>query len=77
MRGDTDTAIKMCMEVIRQDPGAPEPFQSLSTFYEDTGEFEKSLQFALIGAHLAPPDGEEWERYNNFDLYIECQRKNF
>jgi hypothetical protein len=48
-RGDTDNAIKMCMEVIRQDPGAPEPFQTLSTLYEETGEFEKAVQFALIG----------------------------
>ena len=69
-RGDVENAIKMCMEVIRQDPGAPEPFQTLSTLYEETGEFEKSLQFAMIGAHLAPPDAEEWERLANMSLEL-------
>ena len=42
-RGDTDTAIRMCMEVIRQEPGVPEPFQTLSTLYEETGNEEKAL----------------------------------
>ena len=69
-RGDIDTAIKMCMEVIRQDPGAPEPFQTLSTLYEESGEFEKSVQFAVIGAHLVPPDAEEWERLANMSLEL-------
>ena len=68
--GDIDTAIKMCMEVIRQDPGAPEPFQTLSTLYEESGEFEKSVQFAVIGAHLVPPDSEEWERLANMSLEL-------
>ena len=69
-RGDADTAIKMCMEVIRQDPGAPEPFQTLSTLYDEVGELEKSVQFAVIGAHLAPPDAEEWERLANMSLEL-------
>ena len=42
-RGDRETAVRMCMEVIRQDPSAPEPFQTLSTLYEESGEQEKSL----------------------------------
>ena len=37
-RGDNETAIRMCMEVIRQDPSAPEPFQTLSNLYEENGE---------------------------------------
>ena len=53
-RGDTDTAERMCMEVIRQDPTAPEPFQALATLYEEQGELERSLQFGLLAAHLAP-----------------------
>ena len=31
--GDEETAERMCMEVIRQDPTAPQPFQTLQ-FYE-------------------------------------------
>jgi len=56
-KGDTDTAERMCMEVIRQDPTAPEPFQTLATLYEEQGELERSLQFGLLAAHLAPQDG--------------------
>ena len=74
-RGDADTAIKMCMEVIRQDPGAPEPFQTLSTLYDEVGELEKSVQFAVIGAHLAPPDAEEWERLANMSLELDDPRQ--
>ena len=69
-RGDKDMAIRMCMEVIRQDPTAPEPFQTLSTLYEETGEHERSLQFALIGAHLAPQDHEEWARLADMSLEL-------
>ena len=69
-KGDQETAIKMCMEVIRQDPAAPEPFQTLSTIYDTSGEFEKSVQFAVIGAHLAPPDADEWERLANMSLEL-------
>jgi hypothetical protein len=32
------------------------------------GQHEKSLQFALIGAHLAPPDVEEWTRLAHLSL---------
>ena len=69
-RGDPETAIKLCMEVIQTDPSAPDPFQTLSTVYEQLDEFEKSVQFALIGAHLAPPDADEWERLANMSLEL-------
>ncbi len=69
-RGDKDTAVRMCMEVIRQDPTAPEPFQTLSTIYEETDEQERSLQFALIAAHLAPQDAEEWARLADMSLEL-------
>lgn len=67
-KGDTDTAERMCMEVIRQDPTAPEPFQTLATLYEEQGELERSLQFGLLAAHLAPQDGEEWARLADMSL---------
>jgi predicted Zn-dependent protease len=71
VRGDRDTAIRMCMEIIRQDPTAPEPFQTLSNLYEEAGESEKSLQFALIAAHLSQPqDPEEWARLADVALEL-------
>ena len=80
--GQSDEAIKMCMEVIRQVPNAIEPFQSLSLIYEDKGDSEKCLQFALIAAHLKQRDHEEWikvaELYleqNNTEQAIKCYTK--
>ena len=70
-RGDSETAIKMCMEVITHDPRAHEPFQTLSTIFEESGEFEKAVQFAMIGAHLAPPEPDEWERLANMSLELQ------
>ena len=69
-KGDFDTAIKLCMEVIRNDSSAPDPYQTLSTIYEHYEEFEKSLQYALIGAYLSPPDANEWERLANMSLEL-------
>lgn len=43
-------------------PNYAEPFQALSMFYEDLGEFEKSYQLSLIAAYLSPQDADEWLR---------------
>uniref|UniRef100_T1JHP3 General transcription factor 3C polypeptide 3 n=1 Tax=Strigamia maritima TaxID=126957 RepID=T1JHP3_STRMM len=59
-RQETDEAIKMCMEIIRLAPRAPQPFQTLGMVYEELGDMEKSLQFSLIAAFLSPNDPEEW-----------------
>ncbi|XP_029169644.1 general transcription factor 3C polypeptide 3-like [Nylanderia fulva] len=60
-KGEIDLATKLCMEIIRQVPSAPEPFQTLAMIYEND-QPEKSLQFALIAAHLSPIDADEWTR---------------
>ncbi|XP_015118075.1 general transcription factor 3C polypeptide 3 [Diachasma alloeum] len=66
-RGDTELAIKMCMEIIRQVPSAPEPFHTLAMIYE-TDDPEKALQFSLIAAHLSPKDAEQWTRLANLSM---------
>ena len=48
VRGDTDTAIRMCMEVIRQDPAVAEPFQTLATLYDTLG---KSVSVSTCGSN--------------------------
>lgn len=53
-KGENENAIKMCFEVIRQFPWAPEPFETLSSLYEEKGDSEKSLQVSLLAAHLNP-----------------------
>ena len=48
-RGEQEEAIKMCMEVIRLAPKAPEPYQTLGMIYEEAGNSEKALQVPYIG----------------------------
>ncbi|KAH9376329.1 hypothetical protein HPB48_009156 [Haemaphysalis longicornis] len=67
-RGRHDDAVKMCMEVVRLAPRAPEPFQTLGMVYEAKGEPQRALQFALIGAYLSPQDAEEWSRLGQLSL---------
>ncbi|XP_011067135.1 PREDICTED: general transcription factor 3C polypeptide 3 isoform X1 [Acromyrmex echinatior] len=66
-KGEVDLAAKICMEIIRQVPSAPEPFQTLAMIYEND-QPEKSLQFALIAAHLSPKDADQWVRLANLSL---------
>ncbi|XP_036144134.1 uncharacterized protein LOC105834969 isoform X2 [Monomorium pharaonis] len=66
-KGEVDLAAKMCMEIIRQVPSAPEPYQTLAMIYEND-QPEKSLQFALIAAHLSPKDADQWIRLANLSL---------
>lgn len=60
VRGDKEMAEKMCHEIIKQVPTAPEPYQTLAQIYEN--DAEKALQFSLLAAHLSPPDAHEWLR---------------
>ncbi|XP_038049643.1 general transcription factor 3C polypeptide 3-like [Patiria miniata] len=67
-RGSEQEAIKMCLEIIRQAPRCPDPYQLLAMIYEDKDDMEKSLQFSLIVAHLRPRDTEEWTRCAELSL---------
>lgn len=71
-RGDTVAASELCMEVIRQVPHVVEPFLTLATIYEDTGEKEKLLQIILIAANLKRSDYALWVKVS--DLATELQQ---
>lgn len=80
-RGDHVTAEKMCLEVIREVPTAPEPYFTLAQLYEKINP-EKSLQFDLIAAHLSPNDEDRWirlgrmsEQLNNLKQADTCYAK--
>ncbi|XP_046751387.1 general transcription factor 3C polypeptide 3 [Diprion similis] len=66
-RGEVSLASQMCMEIIRQVPSAPEPFHTLAMIYEND-QPEKSLQFALIAAHLSPRDADQWIKLATLSL---------
>lgn len=50
-QGDNAMAEKLCLEIIRQEPMAAEPYLTMSQIYENTDE-EKYNQLLLIAAHV-------------------------
>lgn len=63
-RGQNELAEKVCLEIIRQVPLAPEPFLTLAQIHDSNPE--KYLQYSLIAAHLNPADSEQWVRIAEF-----------
>ncbi|XP_073993171.1 general transcription factor 3C polypeptide 3 [Rhodnius prolixus] len=59
-KGDNETAVKICLEIIRQVPIAPEPFLTLAGIYDEMGEQDKCLQMSLVAAHLSSTDVDQW-----------------
>lgn len=66
--GRYDTAERICMEIIRQNPLASEPFYTLAEIYENRDDV-KFLHFSTIAAHLNPQDRDMWIRIS--DLLIQ------
>uniref|UniRef100_W8BWE9 General transcription factor 3C polypeptide 3 n=2 Tax=Ceratitis capitata TaxID=7213 RepID=W8BWE9_CERCA len=66
-RGQIDISEKICLEIIRQNPLAPEPFFTLAEIYE-TRNTEKHLYFLTIAAHLNPHDRDQWIRISELHI---------
>ncbi|KAH8297017.1 hypothetical protein KR044_003519 [Drosophila immigrans] len=66
--GRYDTAERICMEIIRQNPLASEPFYTLAEIYENRDDV-KFLHFSTIAAHLNPQDRDMWIRIS--DLLVQ------
>ncbi|XP_054739962.1 general transcription factor 3C polypeptide 3 [Anastrepha obliqua] len=66
-RGQIDIAEKICLEIIRQNPLAPEPFFTLAEIYE-TRNTEKHLYFLTLAAHLNPHDRDQWIRISELHI---------
>lgn len=64
-RGETMLAEKFCLQIIKEEPFAPEPFLTLAQIYEGR-DVEKYTQFSLIAAHLNPGDVDQWIRVAEF-----------
>ncbi|XP_017108014.2 general transcription factor 3C polypeptide 3 [Drosophila bipectinata] len=68
VRGRFETAERICMEIIRQNPLASEPFYTLAEIYENRDEV-KFLNFSTLAAHLNPQDRDMWIRVS--DLLVQ------
>lgn len=64
-RGETELAEKFCLQIIKEEPFAPEPFLTLAQIYEGR-DLDKYTQFSLIAAHLNPGDVDQWIRVAEF-----------
>lgn len=50
-KGDSEMAEKLCLEIIRQEPTASEPYLTMAQIYENTDD-EKYQELLLIAAHV-------------------------
>lgn len=71
-KGQVAIAEKICLEIIRQNPLASEPFFTLADIYENKDD-EKYLNFLTIAAHLDPTNRDNWIRIAEMQI----QKKNF
>lgn len=60
-RGEIETAEQMCLEVIRQQPKAWEPYLTLSQIYE-TKDLSKCKGYLTIATYLNPGNNSSWFR---------------
>ncbi|CAL1271933.1 unnamed protein product [Larinioides sclopetarius] len=81
-KGETESAIKVCMELIKTAPQAYEPFHLLGIIYDEMGEPRKAFQWYLVAAFLNPSDTDEWIRLaelcleqNEIQQAISCYTK--
>ncbi|GJQ15747.1 hypothetical protein GpartN1_g7538.t1 [Galdieria partita] len=82
VEGRYEQAIKILEHIIKEAPKVAAPYHTLSVIFENRGEYQKALDFALIAAHLTPRDVEMWkqlavksEEMKNMDLAIYCLSK--
>ncbi|XP_065657266.1 general transcription factor 3C polypeptide 3 isoform X2 [Hydra vulgaris] len=59
-KGDFKQAAEICMDVVKEVPSSGEPFKTLSFIYDEQGNKEMALQYALVSAFLDCKDAQEW-----------------
>ncbi|KAA1072825.1 transcription factor TFIIIC subunit tfc4 [Puccinia graminis f. sp. tritici] len=56
-----DEAIPVFEEIVRIEPMCRMAWNNLGAIYQDMGDFERSSQFRIIGAHLTPKSADIWK----------------
>lgn len=51
VKGETEMAERLCLEIIRQEPTASEPYLTMAQIYENSDQ-EKYMELMLIAAHV-------------------------
>eukprot|EP01105_Mastigella_eilhardi_P004712 TRINITY_DN1632_c0_g2_i8.p1 TRINITY_DN1632_c0_g2~~TRINITY_DN1632_c0_g2_i8.p1 ORF type:complete len:671 (+),score=251.82 TRINITY_DN1632_c0_g2_i8:22-2013(+) len=63
--GDYEKAKKLLLEIVRQAPNVPDPYQTLGMIYRESGEPKRAMDFFLIAAHIAPSNVTLWKDLTN------------
>ena len=66
-KGDRGTAKNICLEIIRNIPDSPAPYETLSVIFEEENNLYESVQYGLMSAHLWPEDPMKW-----YSLAMKC-----
>ncbi|WAQ83693.1 hypothetical protein PtA15_4A141 [Puccinia triticina] len=56
-----EEAIPVFEEIVRIEPMCRMAWNNLGAIYQDMGDFERSSQFRIIGAHLTPKSADIWK----------------
>ncbi|GMR59849.1 hypothetical protein PMAYCL1PPCAC_30044 [Pristionchus mayeri] len=60
-KGQTDEALTMLLEVIRQEPSNSDAYRQVAEIYREMGEGEKGLQYGMLAAYLdSKTPCDEW-----------------
>ncbi|EYC18933.1 hypothetical protein Y032_0026g1462 [Ancylostoma ceylanicum] len=71
-RGNTQEALAVLLEVIRQEPRNAASYRQVSDIYQELGDYQKSLQYGLLAAHLDPrTPAEDWAHWGDESKKLE------
>ncbi|CAJ0589759.1 unnamed protein product [Cylicocyclus nassatus] len=71
-RGNTKEALAVLLEVIRQEPRNAASYRQVSDIYQELGDYQKSLQYGLLAAHLDPrTPAEDWAHWGDESKKLE------
>lgn len=60
VHGKNDEAINLLFEVIRMNPHNSEPYDALGDIYIKIGDYNKALEFYLLGIEFNQADSKRW-----------------
>ncbi|KAJ1372110.1 hypothetical protein KIN20_034181 [Parelaphostrongylus tenuis] len=71
-KGNTQEALAVLLEVIRQEPRNAASYRQVSDIYQELGDAQKSLQYGLLAAHLDPrTPAEDWAHWGDESKKLE------
>lgn len=67
-----EEAIPVFEEIVRIEPMCRMAWNNLGAIYQDMGDFERSSQFRIIGAHLTAKSSDIWKELASESRQVVC-----